>query len=89
VQAKAVEIAPADPGSYAELLAEARKRHPQAVRIILSGQSDEGQLRAVGTAHQYLSKPCDPLVLKGAIARAFVLRDRLENESIGRLVSQM
>jgi len=73
-----------------ELLAEVRKRHPRTVRIILSGQSDEDvRLRAVGPAHQYLSKPCDPKTLKNAVTRACMLRDRLENGSLRRLVSQI
>lgn len=44
----------------AELLAAVRERSPHTARIILSGQSDrEAVLRAVGPAHQYLSKPVD------------------------------
>ena len=74
----------------AELLTEVRKRYPRTVRIILSGQSEEeGRLRAVGPAHQYLSKPCDPATLRGTIERAGVLRNRLENGSLRRLVCQI
>jgi HD-like signal output (HDOD) protein/CheY-like chemotaxis protein len=44
----------------AELLTLVRERSPHTARIILSGQSDrEAVLRAVGPAHQYLSKPVD------------------------------
>lgn len=44
----------------AELLTEIRERSPHTARIILSGQSErEAILRAVGPAHQYLSKPID------------------------------
>ena len=51
-----------------ELLAEVRRRYPHTARIILSGQSNrEATARASGCAHQYLSKPCDPEVLKKAI----------------------
>ena len=73
-----------------ELLAEVRKRHPRTVRIILSGQSDEDvRLRAVGPAHQYLSKPCDPKMLVHTVTRACMLRDRLESGPLRRLVSQI
>ena len=74
----------------AQLLAEVMKRHPRTVRIILSGQSDEENiLRAVGVAHQYLAKPCDPDTLKATVARACRLRDLLKNERLQEIVSQM
>jgi putative nucleotidyltransferase with HDIG domain len=73
-----------------ELLAEVRLRHPHTVRIILSGQSDEEvRARAVGPAHQYLAKPCDPNTLKNTVTRACTLRDRLASGSLRRLVSQI
>lgn len=60
----------------AALLAEVRQRHPGPVRIILSGQSDQGTiLRAVATTHQFLSKPCDPQVLVGTVLAACAWRD--------------
>ncbi len=74
----------------AQLLTETATRHAGTVRIILSGQSDqEGVLRAVTPAHQYLSKPCDAETLKATIARACSLRDTLNQESLIRLVSQV
>src|SRR5271166_243028 len=43
-----------------ELLAEVKKLYPQTVRLVLSGSADAGSImRAVGTAHQYLAKPCE------------------------------
>src|SRR5450755_4506465 len=43
----------------AQLLSEVVRRHPQTVRLILSGHAErEAVLRLVGPAHQYLSKPC-------------------------------
>jgi DNA-binding NtrC family response regulator len=49
----------------ATLLKEVATRHPGAVRIALSGQSDQETLMKVaGIAHQYLSKPCDTDTLK-------------------------
>jgi len=50
-----------------QLLSEVRKRH-QIIRIVLSGTADrEAILRAVGLAHQYLSKPCDAETLKSVL----------------------
>lgn len=47
-----------------ELLAHVREHHPRSSRIILSGHVDEADMvRAAGTAHQFLSKPCDNAVL--------------------------
>ena len=74
----------------AQLLAEVRKRHPDTVRIILSGYTDqEAVLRSVRPAHQYLSKPCEAETLKAAVARAFALRNFLTDPALTRLISGM
>lgn len=74
----------------AQLLNEVKARYPDAVRMILSGQSDdETILRSVEPAHQYLSKPCDADTLKATIGRACALRDFLGNEPLKRLLSQV
>ena len=76
--------------SGAELLAEVMKRYPDTIRLVLSGQSSKRTFyRALGTAHQFLSKPCNADAIKATIARAFALRDLLESESLKRFVSQM
>jgi HD-like signal output (HDOD) protein/CheY-like chemotaxis protein len=73
-----------------QLLNEVVKRHPQTVRIILSGHAErEALLRLVGPAHQYLSKPCDAEELRKAIARAFTLRDLLGNERLKQLTTRI
>jgi HD-like signal output (HDOD) protein len=74
----------------AQLLAQVSGHHPQMVRIVLSGHSDQEMiLSSVGPAHQYLSKPCDPELLKETVSRACALRDLLTNEKLTLLVSQM
>lgn len=74
----------------AELLQHVRERHPGTVRIILSGQSDqESVFRAIGPAHQYLSKPTSSEELKSAIIRAFTLRDHLANPAVLDLVGEV
>jgi HD-like signal output (HDOD) protein len=73
----------------ADLLREVMNQHPQLVRIILSGHSDqEMSLRSVGAAHQYLSKPCDADALKQTVARACAQRGLLADENLRRLVSR-
>jgi len=74
----------------AELLTEVSKRHPNTVRIVLSGHAErEAVLRLVGPAHQYLSKPCDAEELRTAVARAFALRDLLSNENLKQLATRI
>jgi len=74
----------------AELLERVRQKQPQTVRIVLSGYSDrETVLRSVGTAHQYLAKPCDSELLRKVIARACGLRQFLAQERLTALAAQM
>jgi len=74
----------------AQLLEEVKSRFPRMVRMVLSGQSDrETILRSVGPTHQYLSKPCDVEDLKQKLARAFALRDLLENPRLKEVVGRM
>jgi len=73
-----------------QLLTEVTKRHSSTVRIVLSGHAErEAVLRLVGPAHQYLSKPCDAMELRNAIARAFALRDLLCNEQLKQLATRV
>jgi HD-like signal output (HDOD) protein len=73
-----------------QLLNEVTKRHPNTVRIVLSGHAERGAvMRLVGPAHQYLSKPCNAEELRNAIARAFALRDLLCNEQLKQLATRV
>jgi HD-like signal output (HDOD) protein len=74
----------------AQLLEEVKKRSPQSLRMILSGQSDrETILRSVNPTHQYLSKPCEGEELKTRLLRAFALKDILENPELKGLMSKL
>jgi len=74
----------------AQLLSEVVRRHPQTVRLILSGHAErEAVLRLVGPAHQYLSKPCNADELRRAIVRAFALRDLLGNDRLKQLTTRI
>jgi HD-like signal output (HDOD) protein/CheY-like chemotaxis protein len=73
-----------------ELLAEVMSRYPATVRIILSGQCDRATvLKAVGTAHQFLTKPMDSQSLKASVARACSLRDQLTGDRFKEMVSRV
>ncbi|MBN2528456.1 MAG: HDOD domain-containing protein [Deltaproteobacteria bacterium] len=74
----------------AQLLTEVTRRFPNTVRIVLSGQSEkEAVFKAIGKTHQYLSKPCNPEILKQTVARACNLRDLLSDEALKSLSSRM
>ena len=74
----------------AELLGRVSSEYPDTVRLVLSGQSEHERIfRAVGPAHQFLSKPCDPEVLIETIESTSRMHDRLRNESLRTLISQI
>jgi len=74
----------------AVLLTEVMRRYPEMVRIVLSGHaSNRTVIRSVGTAHQYLLKPCDPDKLKRTVDRAFALHDQLSDDSLKQLLSRL
>jgi HD-like signal output (HDOD) protein len=74
----------------AELLEKIQQESPQTIRIILSGQSDrESIVRSSASAHQFLSKPCDPEQLKSLLTRTIALTNLLQNASLKKLVSQL
>jgi HD-like signal output (HDOD) protein len=70
------------------LLSEVSKRHPEMVRLILSGQTEaESIMRTVGPAHQFLAKPCAPNVLIDVLRRSMVLRQMLSSDAMRRLLA--
>ncbi len=73
-----------------ELLREVSKRHPETVRIILTGYAEQDlAMEAVKIAHQYLTKPCETDHLIGIITRILNLRKLMKNEALTSLVSGM
>jgi|SRR5581483_328360 len=76
--------------SGVELLEEVKKRSPQSLRMVLSGQSDRDSiLRCVNPAHQYLSKPCEGEELKSRLLRAFAVRELLQNSELKEVVAKL
>ena len=73
-----------------ELLEEVQKKHPEIVRIILSGYTQfETAVRAMGLAHQFLTKPCDADKLKETLSRALLLRKILTQDSLASVITEM
>jgi putative nucleotidyltransferase with HDIG domain len=76
--------------SGVELLEEVKRRQPNAIRFILSGQSSEDSvLSAVGPTHQFLAKPCNADVLIATVRRACALRELLRHPDLQQLLSQV
>jgi len=74
----------------AQLLDEVKNRHPELIRFVLSGHSDQELImRSVGPSHQYLSKPCEPEVLKRHLGKAFALQQLLLSDNVRRLIAGM
>ena len=72
------------------LLDMVRRRHPETMRMILSGHAhEEAAFKAVRSAQQFLPKPCDAETLKSTIDRAFSLHNLLREERLRELVSGM
>lgn len=79
------------PGASQEvLLKQASQLRPAAFRLALSGNYDHGtMLRTMGFAHQNLWKPCPHADIRGTLARAFALRDTLQNDRLQLLIAQI
>jgi HD-like signal output (HDOD) protein/CheY-like chemotaxis protein len=61
-----------------ELLGEIHARWPQMMRVVLSGHTEQEQaMRALASAHQFMSKPCAPQLLVDAVQRASCRVDRI------------
>lgn len=74
----------------AHLLARVQDLYPNTVRMILSGHSDqEMTLRAVGPAHRYLSKPCQPDTLVEAIESAIDLHARVVSPDVRKIIESV
>lgn len=74
----------------AKFMKTVQEKCPRAIRIILSGHSDqEKTLRAMKSAHQYLSKPCEKEVLIAAINRACSLKNILNHNRLQDLLGKI
>lgn len=74
----------------ATLLGLVCERHPNVVRIVLSGQTDErSALSVVHVAHQFLAKPCNAEGIRRVIARTAELRTLLQDPLLRAAVGQV
>lgn len=64
-----------------ELLQKIRELNPEILRIILSGHQNEFKIiKSLSSAHQFLTKPCEPEKLSQTIKNAHNLRLLVENK---------
>ncbi|MBE2254543.1 MAG: HDOD domain-containing protein [Myxococcus sp.] len=79
------------PGIDGEALLRAvQAHHPDTVRIILSGENDDGRsLRLLDLAHQFLAKPWESKLLFEAVERACARRAALASPAVRALVTQV
>ena len=70
------------------LLENVAEWRPEALRVALSTSSEKETVRIpAAAAHQFVSKPWDPKVLKAVLARAFASQEFAANEHFRRLLS--
>jgi HD-like signal output (HDOD) protein/CheY-like chemotaxis protein len=74
----------------AELLGRVLESHPDSVRMVLSGHTEqEAAMRTIGVAHQFLAKPCGAGVLQRAIERTLELQALLSSDAVRALVDRV
>ncbi len=74
----------------AELLNHVRGEFPKTVCFILAPDADrERVMQTVLCAHQFLSKPCDPVTLKNHVDRAMALDTWIASSSMRELVARV
>jgi HD-like signal output (HDOD) protein len=74
----------------AALLKRVQAKHPEIVRIVLSGQTDQEMARrAVTVAHQFLAKPCDGEMIRNVIRRACDLQALLQDKTLRSIVGSI
>lgn len=74
----------------ATLLGEIKRRQPRAVRMILTGQTEqESVMKSVFIAHMFLSKPCEPELLRRVVDRACNLNAILNSEELQMAAGQV
>jgi HD-like signal output (HDOD) protein len=72
------------------LLDEISRLYPEMMRVIVSGHTDNASIfRAVGPAHIYLPKPCDPAALAQAIKSRMTLRGLMGDSEMLTLLNSL
>ena len=76
--------------SGAELLRRVQEEHPKIVRFVLAAPSEQPLvMECAAFTHQFLTRPCEPDVLRHAVERACDMESSIRRERVGRLVGRM
>jgi putative nucleotidyltransferase with HDIG domain len=71
-------------------LRHVRDRYPEAIRVVLSGQTElDVALASVGVSHRFLDKPCNPETLAATIQRLLAVRERIGNRQVRAFVGSI
>ncbi len=74
----------------AALLGVVRQNFPSTARIVLSGYAEQAaMLRALPVAQQFLSKPCEPDLLRTVIDRTCQLNRYLQSEGVRGVIGSI
>ena len=74
----------------AQLLNSMAQEFPDTIRIILSGHADQELItQCIGAAHQYLSKPCDPDLIKRLVNETCRLGGEVASERVRKVVGSI
>jgi HD-like signal output (HDOD) protein/CheY-like chemotaxis protein len=74
----------------AELMTLTRERHPEVVRVVLSGHTEDiASMRAARVAHQFLDKPCDARSFIAVIERTVLLRRYLDDDNVRKALGRV
>ena len=74
----------------ARLLSEVKQLYPSTARYILSGYSDKSMiLKTIDSADQFLSKPCNPNMIKRVIAQALSKHDSPNSKMVIEYISNI
>ena len=74
----------------AQLLNALAAQYPDTIRIVLSGHADQELIaQCLGSAHQFLSKPCDPDLLKKLVSETCQLSRDVASERIRQVVGSI
>jgi HD-like signal output (HDOD) protein len=74
----------------AQLLNALAAQYPDTIRIVLSGHADQELIaQCLGSAHQFLSKPCDPDLLKKLVNETCQLSGDVASERIRQVVGSI
>lgn len=74
----------------AELLNEVMRLYPQTIRLVLSGHANNDLLmKCMGAVHQYLSKPCEPVVLLSTLEQVVHLNDHLTSTELRAFATRL